>query len=305
MSTGAPRSIFRYAADRRSLLIVSLGLVLTVAPYIFFKGARPPWYFFPIGAILQTVVSQICGGIEHNHCHVKTFHSKGLNGLFSVMLSLAMGRPATYLVIPHNLNHHTEFGSEEDWSDPRQIRGQRGFFGVVVYSWRVFWVMTLRGYKSSSRRSYPKVMRMVAVENVIVAAWVIFLGSLNPGIFFLATLPGFLLANFGLLSINLFQHAYCDFSSFHNNSRNFVSPVYNWLSCNSGYHTYHHSYPMVHWSLLPERHREHIDPLIREDLNCPSYLKWVFLDYYRVDRSRPIVDLSPGMPPAVSVTKVR
>jgi fatty acid desaturase len=39
-------------------------------------------------------------------------------------------------------------------------------------------------------------------------------------------------------------------------SYNIDAPWYNWLTGNLGYHTAHHLKGSLHWSLLPEFHRE-------------------------------------------------
>ena len=37
---------------------------------------------------------------------------------------------------------------------------------------------------------------------------------------------------------------------------NNVNPLFNYVTCNLGYHTAHHKRPGVHWSLLPQIHEE-------------------------------------------------
>ena len=47
-------------------------------------------------------------------------------------------------------------------------------------------------------------------------------------------------------------------------SRNNVNPLFNFITCNLGYHTAHHKRPGIHWSLLPEIHAEIEDQIPAE-----------------------------------------
>jgi beta-carotene hydroxylase len=71
-----------------------------------------------------------------------------------------------------------------------------------------------------------------------------------------------------MMFINYLQHVHCDPWSAHDHSRNFVSPLCNWLVFNSGFHAAHHEHPGAHWSDLPALHAK-IAPEIHPAL-CPS-----------------------------------
>jgi beta-carotene hydroxylase len=71
----------------------------------------------------------------------------------------------------------------------------------------------------------------------------------------------------GMIFFNYIQHVHCDPWSAHNHSRNFVSPIANWLVFNSGFHTVHHEHPGAHWSQLPalfKRIAKDIHPDLRQ-----------------------------------------
>src|SRR5687768_5889251 len=70
-----------------------------------------------------------------------------------------------------------------------------------------------------------------------------------------------------IVTINLFQHQDCEEDSVFNHSRNITSRFSNWFLLNNGFHTAHHLKPNLHWSLLPEFHRQYVEPKMRSDLN--------------------------------------
>ena len=285
--------LLRYSGDRRTVLLLGSALFLTLLPYILAGHAvRGPLYYL-IFFLVQTYISYMCGAINHNHTHHSTFHGRVPNLLMNQFLSFSMGRSTSYLVIPHNFNHHGNFGKESDWSDPRKIGHFRGVLGVVVYSVRIFCLMTRYQGKEATLRTRPRLMRRIFTEQVFLVAFFAALIWWNWTIFILSSFPGFVAAIFGLLAINLFQHGLCDLESDHDHSRNFVSPVYNWIFVNNGYHTYHHDYPKAHWTELPALHLKWVDPHINPRFNERSFLRFVFLEFLWVGPKTPIVKGAP------------
>ena len=66
------------------------------------------------------------------------------------------------------------------------------------------------------------------------------------------------------------HHAGFHPTSHYDASTNRTSPIYNFLTCNLGYHTAHHKRPGVHWSLLPKIHEE-IKHEIPENMIIPTF----------------------------------
>ena len=88
-------------------------------------------------------------------------------------------------------------------------------------------------------------------------------------------------AVFALWTVHLFnyeQHVHTDPWSKYNHSRNFVSPVLNFLLFNNGYHAAHHEHAGSHWSLLPKLDAPlapHMDPSLRQ-----QSVWWYWLKQY-------------------------
>jgi len=290
--------LLKYKEDQRTLGLLTLALVTTLFPYVLASHFSFHLGLYFLFFVVQTLMSYICGAINHNHTHCPSFRNRYLNILMNVLLSFAMGRSTTYLSIPHNHNHHGKFKTAQDWSDPRKIGNTRGIFGVFYYSIRIFFLMSFHQNQHITLKTHPRTMKRVYGEQVLLLLFFAILIHWNASIFFYSTFPGVIASIFGLLAINLFQHGLCDYQSPYDHSRNFVSPVYNWWLVNNGYHTYHHDHPRVHWSLLPELHRKWIDPFIRPDLNERSWFRFVFIEFLWIPKNRPIINdsLNPYEP---------
>jgi fatty acid desaturase len=65
-----------------------------------------------------------------------------------------------------------------------------------------------------------------------------------------------LLAILNVARLGYDQHAGLDLDDHLTASRNIESRFYNLVTFNSGYHTAHHVKPGLHWSRLPEFHRQ-------------------------------------------------
>lgn len=88
----------------------------------------------------------------------------------------------------------------------------------------------------------------------------------------------------GNVTINLLQHQDCKHDSEFDHSRNITGPFANWLFLNNGFHTAHHLRPALHWSRLPDFHRQTVELHIRPDLNHRSMLACVWNQFFRGTR---------------------
>ena len=89
------------------------------------------------------------------------------------------------------------------------------------------------------------------------------------------------LAKWGLISVNMFQHDGCPRPEVdkYNFSRNFVDPVLNWFTCNNGYHTAHHLNPGLHWSELKRYHEEKVKPNMNPCLDVDSLMLFFIVHF--------------------------
>jgi len=174
----------------------------------------------------------------------------------------------------------------------------------VCYRWNLlngllfFWHVVLSGneddklYFAAQARLGRPIVRQRRHEEIAVWSTTAILLFLDwRRWFWFALLPQFY-AKYCILSLNFLQHDGCDMDSKFNFARNFTGRTLNYLCFNNGYHTIHHLYPGLHWTLLPKRHRELVAPHIAPTLENPSILAYMWRNFVypgvRLDyRNRP------------------
>jgi fatty acid desaturase len=95
-----------------------------------------------------------------------------------------------------------------------------------------------------------------------------------------------LYAQWGIITINYFQHDGCDGDSEFNHSRNFIDPFFNWWFFNNGFHAIHHDFPNLHWSATPEAYRNRYAGNIHPNLEESSMLKFLWRTFALNQRRR-------------------
>jgi len=247
-----------YRADIQSVAFVALAHLLMALQWM--EAVRHPAVYAT--SLWLAFVACI---INHNHQHHPTFARAPLNRLFGVLLTLAIGQPASAIIPMHNLNHHVHNNHEDDF-----VRAS-----IVQFHWNslnllCFPFVALIGYarvKSDAMRAWrctrPGLYRALLVERLSFYPTVVALLALRPMDTLVYVIGPYLAGQWGILAINLVQHDGCDPDSTYRHSRDFTGRALNWFVFNNGYHTAHHLRPGLHWSLLPAFHRRirgNLDP---------------------------------------------
>lgn len=278
-AAGLPRgnsapAVLRYAADRRTLAVVSSFFVLVFLAWQLDPGNlwRLPW----IVAIAQ--VSFVCAVITHNTIHAPIFHSRWLNKVFQVVLTLTYGHPVSSFVPGHNLAHHHAPQSARDVMRTTKLRFRWNLLNQLLHP-MVVSRSIMKGefeYASAMRKERPRWFRQLMLETFVWVAFMAVLAVIDLEKFLLFVLIPHQFAAWGIIGINFLQHDGCDEHSAYNHSRNFVGRLTNWWTFNNGYHTIHHMRPNLHWSLLPEAHAREVSPHIHPNLEQRSLLGYAF-----------------------------
>ncbi|KAF5562337.1 hypothetical protein FNAPI_3233 [Fusarium napiforme] len=277
-----------------------------VSTFLFFLVFVITWHYFSsplaggwVSLILWLSLFQLSfmGAVTtHNAIHLPVFWSRSWNNFYQICLSLQYGGAVTVFIPGHNLSHHKYPQQARDVMRTTKVRYSWNLLNGLLF----FWHVVLSGnkddklyFEAQARLNRPIVRQRRREE---IAVWgttaVLILIDWRRWIWF-ALLPQFY-AKYCILSLNFLQHDGCDMSSKYNFARNFTGKTINYLCFNNGYHTVHHLYPGLHWSVLPEKHQELIGPHIAESLESSDMLVYIWKSFIypglRVDYTgRPLV----------------
>jgi fatty acid desaturase len=252
--------VLHYVCDLRSVTFI--GLAISAYTLQWTGTIRHPLLY---GASL--CLAFLACVINHNHQHHPTFVPRILNRVFGVLISLAMGVPATSIVPMHNFNHHVHNNHAADFVRTSLVRFRWNLLNLLLFPF-----VALIGYlpaKSRDIRAWreqrPHLYRQILLERFVFYPVLLGLIACRPLETLLYVVIPQLYGQWGIVAINHIQHDGCDPDSAWNHSRNFVGRWLNWWVFNNGYHTAHHARPGLHWSLVPGFHeqiRAQIDPAL-------------------------------------------
>jgi fatty acid desaturase len=246
--------MFRFAADR---IPVSIVLVVSMIDFIvFFSVDSIGWL---VGyALLSLLPKGIICAWNHHHQHTVTFHNKFLNRILEFFYALHTGVTTNLWVLHHVLGHHRNFLDQtRDESGWKSADGRT--MSPLEYTFNIAGTAYYRGYKVG--RKYPRVQRdfllysTLTLLGVILLCWFRFIPALI--IFVVPMVISLLFTAW----VTHDHHSGLDTDNPFHASYNNTNWLFNFLTGNLGYHTAHHYRQGLHWSKLPELHKE-IEPRI-------------------------------------------
>ncbi len=279
MKTMKKKGLLRYKADYRTLLFIGIYIATAYSGYFLYHqlswGAIIPWF------VATCALAFMMAAIVHNTIHSPIFTRKKWNKAFQLLLSFAYGHSVSAFVPGHNLSHHKQTQNPKDTIRTYRARfswnllNQLFFFFIVapeIIQQEGVWAKRMKEEKPSWYSQYR-------IELYLVMAWKIALLIFNwPAALIFIWIPHFY-ATWGILSTNVFQHDGCDENHPYNHTRTFKGWLLNFLTCNNGYHGAHHDKPGMHWSLLPEYHKKHIEPYLHPNLNRNTLISYCIEAY--------------------------
>jgi len=253
-------TILRYKADRRSVTFTLTLFVLHLIPFFL----APAWVA-ALCLIPLAVGSMFIAPINHHHQHFNTFHSVWLNRVYELVLSLQTGISPYGWVLHHNLGHHRNYLNQRPHAQPDESKWTRkdgSQMGRVEYT--IDLVLNHQIDILQVGRRYPKYLRAFLLMKIplwTLLGLALYINPVNALLIFL--IPSFIaLCHTSWATYE--HHAGCYPTDHYDASVNRTSRLYNYLTCNLGYHTAHHKRPGVHWSLLPKLHEEIEDRIPKE-----------------------------------------
>jgi fatty acid desaturase len=258
--------ILRYKADRRSVSI-ALGLFAVHALIFFFA----PTWVAALCLIPLTAASMFVAAINHHHQHFNTFRSAWLNRIYELALSLQTGISPYGWVLHHNLGHHRNYLNQRPHAQPDESKWTRkdgSQMGRVEYTIDLVLHHQIDIFRIGMKyRRYLRAYLLMKIPLWAIVGLAIYVNPANA--LLVIIIPAFLtLCHTSWATYE--HHAGCYPTNHYDASVNRTNALYNYLTCNLGYHTAHHKRPGVHWSLLPKIHDE-IKDEIPPEMILPAF----------------------------------
>ena len=257
----------RHRADWRTLGFVVVTLFLL-------GGAWSGWLRNAAVVMASCFFAFVCCIIAHNHMHRPVFHGRFWNGLFQIVLMFGAGQPPTGIITAHNERHHVQPDSEQDFVRTSLVRSRWNVVNLLTFPFVSIAAMIREKPNDLARwkLSRPHLYRQALLErSVFYAVLTALLVSDWRATLIFLVVP-WLCAQLALVGVNLLQHQDCDTESEYDHSRNVTGALINWFLLNNGYHTAHHLRPSLHWSRLPDFHRQHVVPRMDPALDHRSFI---------------------------------
>jgi fatty acid desaturase len=260
-------------ADVKSIIYIIITTALFVTQWIWF-GVNPfiyTWFLFMSVAVAV---------MTHNHNHLPMWRSKVMNVLTDWWLTVFYGFPIFAWIPTHNKNHHRFNNREGDDSITYRVSEKNNFLTLVSYP-------TISGYyQQKAIANYLKDMKANNKEKFwisisqyfVLVLWIAAALIIDWEKALLFVIIPQQVSLFSVLIFNYVQHVHANEESEWNHSKNFTGFL-NFLLFNNGYHTIHHHKAGLHWSIVPDAHREiekNIDPILLER----SFWWYIFRSYF-------------------------
>ncbi len=279
MTAATRTGLLRHAADRRAVGLALAHVALVAATLAAYRAGYPRWLFAAVTFPVLSVSSFVQLISVHNAMHSPVFAKKAHNRLWQCALSICIGYPVSIYVPVHNLSHHLGLQTPRDVLRTTEVRHRWNLANLVHHmAMGTLHLHLLHfAYLAEMRKSRPKWLGQAGWEALAVALYLtacaLVVGPLAMLVLvFVPAIAGqWLMVGFGYV-----QHDGCDHDSEYNHSRNFLSPLLNWVICDNGYHTAHHNRPGLHWSLGRAAHRERVVPHMDPALDEPSLVLYMW-----------------------------
>lgn len=253
----AGRKVLNEPEDLRPILFVTGFFVYQL---LVFSSVRSPWVAFATIAGPHFILQIPLVTVLHHSIHRPLFRRTGGDFLLGLVCFLTVGFSRTCFKLDH-LAHHRYY--LRGTGDPNAWQNHTGLFSRHRYSLhQMTWVYPRTWHVAKRRKPLARLYMVEAIIGLTILTLLCFLDAgMTLAVFVYPMIYGI----FGTYYWGHHQHAGLEERDHVTASRTYLSPVYNWLAFNVGYHAAHHYQPSLHWSRLPQLH-ENIRQAIPETL---------------------------------------
>lgn len=241
-------SYFRFKAD-----IIPVSIIITLfAIDIYMYSIGISWLFLWIYLAFSLGTKWFISAWNHHHQHVYTFTKPILNRLLEIIYGFQTGIVWYGWVLHHNLGHHMHYQDqskdESAWKSPKWEA-----YHPFMYTWIVSITAYYRSWISwnKHKKIQKRFLIMCAIQITLLALLISYEPLLGTLLFLLPMITGLVVTVY----TTYHHHSWLESDDPYESSYNIVTPWYNLLTGNLGYHTAHHLKWSLHWSKLPEFHK--------------------------------------------------
>jgi fatty acid desaturase len=186
--------------------------------------------------------------------------------VLDLSMGLTTGMTASNWRIQHRYGHRR--GIDQPYRPDRAWETARySALGALSFSirsiWPTFWRPVAEAFRKGVLKDVksPINYRWAFVEQSLLILFALSLLAWKPGLVLTFLLPWYALIAFISRYVDYLNHYGCDEHSPnpYERANNSLSPVFNRVCNNFGYHTAHHLKPAAHWTELPEIHAKIVD----------------------------------------------
>lgn len=276
----------RYLRDWQSITYL-----FALPAIVVWLWVQPHFNWVAYIVLLVIVVGVCC--ISHNHAHLPIWRNKWLNRLTDLWIGTLQGHPVYMFHPAHIKSHHRYNQGENDITGVLRYTESNNFLGYILFPFQV--LPALRELKKQYLHSLwcgnrRKFWWVIMLHVPIYLLWLSALLVDPYKSLIYVFIPQVVGLHF-LLASNYLQHSHAVANSHFNHSRNFIGAI-NMVWLNVGYHTAHHEHQELHWTRLPQLHKEishFIEPRLNEKSLVWYALKTLLLgNFIKKFQSRPI-----------------
>jgi fatty acid desaturase len=254
--------MLRYKEDIRTLIYMGIAGGLVVLNWL--QPEFNVWLF-----LWSCLMAVSMTTVVHNHNHIRIWESKWLNYATDYFLTLLYGFPVFAWIPTHNKNHHKFNNREGDYTITYRISERDNLLTLLSYPTisSFFQQKPIYDYLSTMWKRRKSRFFYSISQYVILAIYIGAALLLDWKKALLYVIIPQQVGLFAVLAFNYLQHVGADEESEWKHSRDMLSPVFNALVFNNGYHTVHHDHPGLHWSEAPAEHAkiaDNLDPRLVE-----------------------------------------